>query len=114
MYLPEMLQFYNHAHPIVRNSLTLVPKPSAEWKELALIVNYMGCEACESAVRNILESRREVEMAQVDWESGHVKIYGPRVQELDLAAVTRLLEEHGYALATSQVDILSPVTIQSE
>ena len=98
MFLPEILQTWDYSHPIIRRSLTTMPSTKERWIERPFIVHNMGCEGCESAVQNLLESSPDIEMAQVDWKSGKVSIFGEAVESLDVDALGKLLQHHGYDL----------------
>ena len=69
-----------------------------EWLERQIIVHNMGCEGCQSAVRNLLESYPDIERAQVDWRTGKASVFGKAVESLDMDAIGSLLERHGYEL----------------
>lgn len=106
MFLPEMLQTWNHSHPILRR--TLLPYYGSDIQEsLAqreFLVHNMGCEGCESAVRNIFEAIPDIEMAQVDWESGKVVAWGETIASLDLEPLFESLQLHGYDLDDGKGD----------
>ena len=101
MFLPELLQTWDYAHPIIRQSLAttgIPPIQEEKWYERQIVVHNMGCEGCQSAVRNLLESYPDIERAQVDWKTGKASVYGSAVESLDMDAIASLLERHGYEL----------------
>lgn len=101
MFLPELLQTWDYAHPVIRRSLAttrIPPMKEEEWLERQIIVHNMGCEGCQSAVRNLLESYPDIERAQVDWKTGKASVFGKAVESLDMDAIGSLLERHGYEL----------------
>ena len=64
----------------------------------------MGCEGCQSAVRNLLELSPHIERAQVEWESGKVSVFGVTVESLDMDSLGELLQRHGYELDGTLLD----------
>ena len=98
MFLPEILEVWDSSHPIIRHSLTVSPSTKEQWVERRFVVHNMGCEGCQSAVRNLLELSPHIEMAHVEWESGKVSVFGSSVESLDMDSLGDLLQRHGYEL----------------
>ena len=104
VFLPEILDVWDNSHPIVQRSLTTLPLMKEQWVERRFMVHNMGCEGCQSAVRNLLELSPHIERAHVEWESGKVSVFGATVENLDVDALGELLQRHGYDLE-SNVDV---------
>ncbi len=98
MFLPDILEVWDSTHPIIRHSLMVSPSMKVQWVERQFVVHNMGCEGCQSAVRNLLELSPHIEMAQVEWESGKVSVFGASVESLDMDSLGDLLQRHGYEL----------------
>lgn len=97
MFLPESLPLMGNIttlHPIVRRTLMRVEDISSWTYETSFIVDNMGCEACESNVKNVLEAL--VRQANVNWQTGLVKVKND--QEIKLDVLSRQLEHQGYTL----------------
>ena len=96
MFLPEFLPLMGNItiHPIVSRTLMRVEDISTWTYETSFIVDNMGCEACESNVKNILEAH--VRQAQVNWQTGLVNVKND--QEIKLGVLSRQLKHQGYAL----------------
>lgn len=96
MFLPEFLPLMGNItiHPIVSRTLMRVEDISTWTYETSFIVDNMGCEACESNVKNILEAH--VRQAQVNWQTGLVNVKND--EEIKLDVLSRQLKHQGYAL----------------
>jgi len=66
-----------------------VPSPA----EVILVVSGMSCQHCVNAVHDALVELPEVQEAQVDLDSGTVRVTGVG---LDPAALAQAVEEAGY------------------
>jgi hypothetical protein len=96
MFLPELLQASGTAtmlHPILRQTENIGDVSLLEY-EANFIVDNMGCEACESNVKNILEAH--VRDAIVNWQTGLVRVRSDK--EIMLDVLSQRLEYHGYSL----------------
>ena len=114
MVLPELLQAWGtHVttttstttlHPILRRTIEsssstaaaedLIASSMLLEYEAQFIVDNMGCEACESNVKNILEAH--VRHATVHWQTGLVTVKSDT--EIKLNMLSERLEYHGYSL----------------
>ena len=78
--------------------------PTDSSRELNLLVDGMGCEACQSHVRGVIERSAGVVGSEVDFTKGTAKLVVADEWGFDLARLSKRLASEGYevqpALAT--------------
>ena len=88
-FLPELL--------LASGGASMAP-PTDSTRELQLVVDGMGCEACQSHVRTVIERSAGVVGSEVDFTKGTARLLVADGWGFDLERLSRRLEVEGYTV----------------
>lgn len=88
-FLPEILRIVGGP---------LMAPPTTNFDTVELKIEGMGCEACENAVRSVIESSGGVISSSADFEVGRAIVYISRGWGFDERALSKRLSTRGYNL----------------
>ena len=72
--------------------------PTENTRELHLVVDGMGCEACQSHVRTVIDRSAGVVGSEVDFTKGTARLVVADAWGFDLERLSQRLEIEGYSL----------------